>query len=119
VEDTKIRVIIAGSRTLSNILDIRWAIANSGFPVEEIVSGHARGVDQTAEQFAIDEGIDMTVFHANWSKGRVAGFLRNKKMADYADALIAVWDGVSPGTANMIKTMEALGKPVYVYKTTI
>ena len=49
-----------------------------------------------------------------WNRyGRKAGILRNRKMAKYADALIAVWDGLSRGTANMIAEMEALGKPVF------
>jgi hypothetical protein len=42
-------------------------------------------------------------FPANWVEhGRAAGPIRNGQMADYADALIAVWDGKSKGTGNMI-----------------
>jgi hypothetical protein len=35
-------------------------------------------------------------------------------MADYADALVAVWDGSSPGTKNMINIMQRLDKPVHI-----
>ncbi len=38
-------------------------------------------------------------------------------MAEYADALVAVWDGKSTGTGNMIQTMKDVGKPTYVYRT--
>ena len=37
-------------------------------------------------------------------------------MAEYGDALIAVWDGKSRGTQNMIDIMKAFGKPVYVFR---
>lgn len=37
-------------------------------------------------------------------------------MADYADALIAVWDGVSAGTKHMISFMNKQNKPVFVYQ---
>ena len=55
------------------------------------------------------------LFPADWDKhGRAAGPIRNKQMADYADVLIAVWDGKSRGTKNMIDEMNKLMKPVYI-----
>jgi len=51
------------------------------------------------------------------SYNALAGFNRNGEMADYADALIAVWDGKSSGTAHMIDTMHRLNKPVCVLET--
>ena len=36
-------------------------------------------------------------------------------MAEYADALVAVIVDGSFGTANMVKQMKALGKPVFTY----
>ena len=35
-------------------------------------------------------------------------------MAQYADALVAVWDGVSPGTKGMILEMKKLKKLVFI-----
>jgi hypothetical protein len=37
-------------------------------------------------------------------------------MASMADALIAVWDGKSRGTKNMIETAEKMGLRVYVHR---
>ena len=42
--------------------------------------------------------------------------MRNREMAEYADALLAVWDGESKGTANMILEMHRMGKPVFVWR---
>jgi len=86
------------------------------FSITEVVSGGAAGVDMLGERWALRQGIPTTVFQANWNAhGKAAGPIRNKQMAEYADALIAVWDGESPGTKNMIETMEKLGKPVLIY----
>jgi predicted Rossmann fold nucleotide-binding protein DprA/Smf involved in DNA uptake len=57
-------------------------------------------------------------FPADWNKhGRGAGMIRNRLMAHNADALIAVWDGVSSGTDNMISLAKVRGLKVFVYIT--
>jgi hypothetical protein len=110
------RVIIAGSR---EIFDRNWVIGciiRSGFEVSEIVSGGARGVDKLAMILAEDCDIPLKVFPAYWDKyGKQAGFFRNQEMAEYADALVACWDGKSKGTMHMINIMKKLGKPYKVY----
>lgn len=70
----------------------------------EIVSGGAKGADALGERYAKERGYTLTVFPAEWDKyGRAAGPKRNEKMGDYADALIAFWDGKSKGTKHMIE----------------
>lgn len=68
----------------------------------EIVSGTARGADRLGERFAHEFGCKLKQFPADWSKGRQAGMLRNIEMGNYADALVAFWDGKSRGTKFMI-----------------
>lgn len=109
------KVIIAGSRSITSLTTIYNAIEQSGFAITEVVSGGARGVDKVGELWAKSHNIPCKVFQAEWNKhGRAAGARRNVDMALYADALIAIWDGVSPGTRNMIRTIEKLGKPICV-----
>ena len=80
-----------------------------------IVSGMARGADALGTRFAKNHNVKLYEFPANWEAyGKRAGFLRNAQMAEFADGLLAFWDGKSKGTAHMIKTMEAQGKPVRV-----
>lgn len=65
--------------------------------------------------FARKNNIPIKVFLANWPEhGRAAGPIRNREMAEYADALIAFWDWKSAGTKNMIDEMRKRDKPVYV-----
>lgn len=86
------------------------------FEITEIVSGGARGPDKHGELIAKVNNIPLRVFPADWdTHGKAAGHIRNSEMGVYADALIAVWDGKSKGTAHMVRYMEALGKPVHVY----
>lgn len=108
------KVIIAGSRHIEDDTLVYRAINQSCFDITEVVSGTARGIDTLGEQWAKAHNIPCKRFPPDWDKhGKKAGILRNVEMAEYADALVAVWDGFSRGTAHMIDSMTLLGKPVY------
>lgn len=110
------RVIVAGSREITDFETVWYAVVDSGFQIGKVVSGMARGVDRLGLQVAAVLGVGVARFPANWIQyGRSAGFIRNQQMADYADCLIAVWDGKSRGTRHMIDTMEKVKKPVFVF----
>lgn len=110
------RVIIAGSRSITNIDDVKEAWANCNFDITEVVSGCARGVDLLGEAIARHLGVPIQRFPADWDRfGPSAGPIRNLMMARYADGLIAVWDGTSKGTKHIIRTMKRHNKPVYIH----
>ena len=112
------KTIIAGSRGITDIATVAAAIVASGFQdqITEVVSGAARGVDRLGEQWAASVGIPVKSCPADWRRhGRGAGLIRNREMADYAGALIAVWDGQSRGTRSMIELAEDRGLTVYVH----
>lgn len=110
------RTIIAGSRGINDFDLVIQVIASSSIDVTEVVSGGARGVDQLGERFANAKKLPLVRFIPDWEKfGKGAGFRRNEIMAQYAEALIAVWDGKSRGTKHMVDTMRTLGKPVYLH----
>jgi hypothetical protein len=112
------KVIIAGSRTISDINELYAAVREAGFEITEVVCGEARGVDLMGRWWASQKKIPVVSFPAEWNKdGRVAGYRRNQRMADYADALIAVWDGESVGTAHMIGVAHAAGLKIYIHRT--
>jgi hypothetical protein len=88
----------------------------------EIVEGGAKGIDACGKAFANKYEFTHKLFPADWDKhGKAAGHIRNKQMAEYADALLLIWDGESRGSANMKSQMEKLKKPVYeiILKETI
>jgi hypothetical protein len=111
------RVIIAGSRSMTNAEQVAAAIAQSGFVICEVISGGARGVDTLGEAWARTNLIPVRRFPADWRRyGKSAGFRRNEAMAHVADALIAVWDGSSPGTGHMIATARQRGLRLFVWQ---
>jgi len=114
------RTIIAGSRDFHDYQTVVDAIEESRFTITTVISGGAKGVDALGERYAEEMNINLKIFRADWEKnGRAAGPIRNRKMAENADALIAVWDGQSRGTKNMIETATKLGLMVYVKVPTI
>lgn len=120
------KIIIAGSRDYNVELAAEWRglldimydalhqFETDFASVEEVVSGGAKGADACGEEWAKRHKIPIKRFPADWSKGRSAGPIRNREMAAYADALVAVWDGKSPGTANMILEAHRRGLDVFV-----
>ncbi|MBO5996325.1 MAG: DUF2493 domain-containing protein, partial [Acetobacter sp.] len=82
-----------------------------------IVSGHAPGADTLGEKFAADHNLQCELHPADWNRhGRAAGPIRNEKMAEVSDALIAFWDGKSRGTRSMIEIARRKGLQVAVVK---
>ena len=107
------KCIIAGGRDFTNY-DLLESEADK-LAIVEVVSGLAKGADELGFNYAVNNGIGIKEFPADWDKfGRGAGHIRNKQMGDYADVLLAFWDGKSTGTANMIDYMNKLGKPVII-----
>jgi len=110
-----VRVVIAGSRKLcKTIYEIGEVVKRTGWEISEVVSGKCGGVDRAGEVWAKSEKIPVKPFPANWDKyGKAAGPIRNQAMAEYADAVIVIWDGVSPGSSNMIKATKLADKLLY------
>lgn len=132
------KTIIAGCRTIHGkdaSMAICRAAAACGWlnDITEVVSGAAPGIDLAAARWAKFVGIPLKEFLADWdllevqgarikyhTSGRAynanAGKDRNREMAEYADALIAIWDGASPGTKNMIEEARKRGLRVFVWR---
>lgn len=110
------KIIIAGGRDITDVNELEQAIRESGFGISEVVSGSVRGADALGQDWAETNGIPVTLFPADWAQyGRGAGPIRNRQMGDYAEALIALWDGRSRGTESMIEYARSKGLKVYVH----
>ena len=108
------KVIIAGSRTIKDARLVEDAIRLSGFHITEVVCGCADGVDKLGEAWAIYNQIPVVRYPAPWAQhGKAAGPIRNAQMAEYADALVCVWDGVSRGSRSMIRLARKAGLKVF------
>lgn len=70
----------------------------------QIVHGASGTVDMAAEGLK-KLGFDTKPFPYPSEHGKQGGPIRNAQMAEYGDELLAIWDGRSPGTRNMIFQM--------------
>jgi hypothetical protein len=111
------RLIVAGSRDYEDYATVAATLLQMEWFITEIVSGGCRGVDQLAIRWAKENDYKCTIFIPNWTVyHKAAGPIRNKKMAQYGDGLIAFWDGVSRGTKNMIDCALEVGMFIKVIK---
>ena len=113
------KIVIAGSRTITDINILLEAIKLSGYKItadDEIVSGGAKGVDTLAEIYARGNNIPVTIFKPDWNKyGNSAGVIRNYEMAKYCDMGIVIHNG-SRGSMNMIRNLIKFKKDFFEYK---
>lgn len=130
------RVIIAGCRSIKGrqAIDLIYqAVKKSGWQIDEVISGDAKGVDTAAIEWAEENAIDVVKMPANWKgRNKAAGYKRNQKMAWYANViskhwetdevpdkykpgLIAIWDWKSTGTGHMIDIATELGFKIFIW----
>jgi hypothetical protein len=107
-----LKLIIAGGRNYRLTKD-DFDFLNKLIPrVKEVVSGGFRGVDLCGESWASQNGIPIKRFYPEWGKhGRAAGPIRNRKMAEYADAGVLFPGG--NGTNSMRNELKRLNKPIF------
>lgn len=105
------RIIVAGSRNLK----ISWKNLHllndeliKNFPnIDTIVCGGAKGADRLGNIWAKLNDVPVMSFNAEWETfGKSAGPIRNQKMAEFATALVLLWDGKSRGSSNMLKNAQ-------------
>jgi len=107
------KLAIIGSRELS--IDNLGDYLPKG--VNEIVSGGAKGIDTVAAKYAEETGIPLTVFLPQYRLyGRGAPIVRNRQIVEYADAVLAFWDGKSNGTRSIIALCQKLNKPCQIVR---
>lgn len=119
------KVIVSGSRNITDYDLVAHAISESGFTPSLIIEGGQRtyddndepigGVDYLASLWAFRNGVNHEQIDAKWKEqGLAAGPIRNRKMAETGDVLVAIPQGVSKGTRNMILAMKMQSKPIFV-----
>lgn len=106
------RIAVIGSRELK-VNDLEKYLPEE---TTEIVSGGAKGIDTCAREYASAKGLKLTEFLPDYQiYGRGAPLKRNLQIIDYADCVLAFWDGKSRGTKFVIDHCKAQGKPVRVF----
>ena len=111
------RIAVIGSRGYKSLeLIEHWMNhAKEKWQNITVVSGGAVGVDKQAESWAIKNQIDRDIYIPSWNtQGKKAGILRNKKIVENADFVLAFWDEESPGTESSLNYAKKIGKPCII-----
>lgn len=105
------KVAIIGSRTL-HVENLGDYLPNG---TTEIVSGGARGIDADAQKYALKNQMTFTEFLPDYKRyGRGAPLKRNIQIIDYADIVLAIWDGKSRGTKFVIEHCQKENIPLRI-----
>jgi hypothetical protein len=110
------RVAIVGSRHFEPLDQVTDYV--NGLPARaSIVTGSASGVDAAATRAARARGLAVQVLPMSFEevKDAVAAEGRRSRLVDSCDALVAFWDGTSPGTRTTIERALDAGKEVHVF----
>jgi predicted Rossmann-fold nucleotide-binding protein len=94
------RVGVIGSRNFNDYILLKETLDNilSKKGISLIVSGGAKGADALSELWATQNNIKTLIFKPDWSIGKSAAAIRNQKIVENSDIIIAFWDGISKGT---------------------
>ena len=110
------KVAVIGSRSLI-VTNLHTFLPEN---CSEIVSSGAVGIDRCAKEYAIANHLKLAEFLPEYERyQKRAPLVRNRRIIDYANSVLAFWDGASKGTRFVIETCRKLGKPctVILYKT--
>jgi hypothetical protein len=105
--DVGLRVIIATSRSMRRYRAVYRAVSESGFRIAEVVSGSSRSIYGLGKKWAKANGVGVKRFLYGHS---------TLCMADYADALVAVWGVYSKGMRAVIQEACEKGLPVHIHR---
>ena len=106
------KVAVIGSRGLQ-VNDLEKYLPEE---TTEIVSGGAKGIDTSAREYALKNGIKLTEFLPKYDiYGRSAPLKRNIEIIEYADIVLAFWDGTSRGTKYVIDNCKKMGVTVRIF----
>ena len=113
------KLLVCGSRTIQDIYYVYECLDEicGEYDITEIIEGDAEGVDSLAGLYAVSHGIKHTTERPKYNiYGDRAPLIRNAVMVDLCDKGIAIWDGVSTGTAHTISLLKLDNKLLKVFQ---
>jgi hypothetical protein len=130
--NSKLKVIIAGSRDIFDFKILDLAIDQSGFNIWKIVNNGDRGVNKSSVIWAKQQEIPVVDIVPDWSNLKARGAIvktNNKgqynakaavdnqsKIVDYIDAAIVIYDEGNQQLEKFIELIQEKNKPLYVYE---
>ena len=112
------KVAVIGSRSFDDYEKMTKILDE--LDIKELVTSGAKGADSLAQKYAENRGIPCKLFlplhqtdpsvkyHVKWF------FVRNTELVNYAEHIVAFWNGLSKGTKFTIDYAKSQGKPVTI-----
>lgn len=100
------KLAIVGSTTLTKVSLVDFIPEG----VTEIVTGGAKGVDTLVKGYAEENSIKLTVIEPKEYIAEVEGAEGNPDIVNYADEVLAFWNGRSKGTKFILDECAKVGK---------
>lgn len=110
------KLAVVGSREFYNYELLKAILDPYRDKIDMIVSGGATGADTLGQRYAKENGMSILIHYPDYKKygKKKAPIMRNLKIAEDAEKMLAFPLKVSVGTWHAIKAMEDLGKPVEI-----
>jgi hypothetical protein len=119
--ERKIKVALIGSREVEDYNFVEGTffrvLSSEGLTLEqvELVSGGTRGVDTLALRLAKRYGLTITIHFPNYEKyGKLAPLVRNTKIVEDSDLVLAIPSERSRGTWDAVRKAQKRNKKVYI-----
>jgi hypothetical protein len=91
-------------------------VIKAGEELEYVAEMEFTLIARRAKELAKKHNWKVSRFKADWNKnGNIAGKIRDREIIDYADALIALWDGESKGVKSVMDYAVTTSKPVLLF----
>ncbi len=114
------KLAIVGSRSFTNYeafeRQVQRILTERKLTPTVIVSGGAKGADTLAEHFARRHNLPLEIHKPDW-KHKGGGKIRNQRIVENADFMIAFWDFKSSGTQHTISLWRKTLKSFEVVNT--
>lgn len=111
------RVLVCGGRNYADREQL-FRVLDTGHVADTIsciIHGAARGADTLAGAWALERGVLVETYPANWDvHGRSAGHVRNKQMLESGKPNVVVAFPGGAGTTNMVVQAKIAGMPVVI-----
>ena len=103
-------VIVCGSRTFTDFYQVQKVLDARRDYIEKVVTGGGRGADGLAMQWALENGVSVQVFEADWERfKRAAGPMRNKRMVGESGAARVIAFAGGAGTLGICELAARAG----------
>ena len=110
------RLAVIGSKDFHDYKKLR-SVLDKISGITTIVSGAADGTDSLSAKFALQHNIKLIEFPPDFVKyGEEAKHVRDRKIVENCDKLIAFWDDKCEGTKYTIDYAKKMGIPIKIFQ---